>query len=410
MSLFGVFAALLGLFFARFAFVHTSSQRVVVFVLAYLMHVGMSLFYYSLVVDTGADALLYYNDALRIFGGGFSFGTVFLVYFTQSIKLVFGGTYLDHFLLFQALGFIGLVALMRSFEEIYESVGIPQPNQIYWLLFIPGLHYWSSAIGKDSLFFAAVCLALWASLRFKQRLLVMIFAVLLMGLIRPHIAAITLAALAFTVLTDRTTNVVLRVLFAGAATLGAAYAIATISGTYQVNLASAEGISNQLAGREALMSNTEAVGNTAVNAIYPLRVLSLLFRPLFFDATNPLAIIVSIENGFLVLIVASFFKHPRVTWQLLKTVPFFRFALLSSVGALLALSLTYYNVGLGIRQKSTMILPGILIGYATFRAVLLVRAQKEKLATLAAGQASLIRAGTPGEALALKGNTSFGVR
>jgi small neutral amino acid transporter SnatA (MarC family) len=207
----------------------------------------------------------------------------------------------------------------------------------------------------------------------------MLFAVLLMGLIRPHISAIVLAALAITVITDRRTNIVLRVLFFGAAALGVVYSLASISATYQVNLANPDAIGDQLAGREAIVQGEkgDSAGNSVVDVIYPLRILSLLFRPLFFDANGLLPLIVSFENVAVLLIVGTLAWHWRTTWRLMKAVPFVRFALLSATGTLLALALTYYNIGLGIRQKSTMILPGILVGFVALRAVLAIRAEQQ---------------------------------
>lgn len=379
MTLVGAFAIILGLLQARFAFVHATSNRVAVFIFAYLLHVAMSVAYYILVSGGGGDSYMYFYDPLGYYSGQFTWGTIFLVYFTQAMKGAFGGTFLDFFLLFQTFGFVGIVALMRIFEETFESLGLQQPRDTYWLLFIPGIHYWSSGIGKDSLFFSAVCLSIWAAIRLKQRLPVLIFSVVLMAFIRPHIAAITLAALALTVISDRQTNVVLRVAFFIAAALGAAYSLATITASYQVNLASAEGISQQLSSREAIVESGEA-GNTGVDAIYPLRVLSLLFRPMFIDANGALGLVVSVENAVLVLIALTLCRNWRTTWQMCKTVPFVRFALFSSIGTLLAVALTYYNIGLGIRQKATMILPGILVTYAVFRAVVMARTSEQEAA------------------------------
>jgi hypothetical protein len=64
----------------------------------------------------------------------------------------------------------------------------------------------------------------------------------------------------------------------------------------------------------------------------------------------------------------------------MKTVPYVRFALLSSVAVLLLLGIGYYNVGLGLRQKVTMILPGILVAFVTLRA--LIEARSKRVATV----------------------------
>jgi hypothetical protein len=244
-----------------------------------------------------------------------------------------------------------------------------------FLLFIPGLHYWSSAVGKDSLFFFGVVLSLWAALNIKGRLVWMGFAMLLMLLIRPHIALVALAALAVTVIGDRGTTVPVRILLALAALAGTAFSIASVWSTFQIDLTNADTVSEALAGRgrEAL-AESDAGGNTSVNVGYPLRVLSLLFRPFFVDANGALGLVVSLENLLLVPIVFQLMLHGKTLLKLARNVPFVRYAVVSSVVTLLVLSIGYYNVGLGIRQKATMILPGLLIAFVALRAVLALRA------------------------------------
>jgi hypothetical protein len=261
---------------------------------------------------------------------------------------------------------------MRIFEEIYDTMGLEQPFYVYLLLFIPGFHYWSSAIGKDSLFFFATALALWGSLRLKERLPAIGFGLLLMLAIRPHIAVVAMAALAVTVVGDRGTSGPVRFFLFIGAVIGTVFSISTVWNTFEIDLTRVDAISDHLAGREALVQ-TEAAGRTAVNAIYPLRVLSLLFRPFFFDASGALGLVVSLENAALVPVFGALVLKRKMAWALIKGVPFARYAFVSALGVLLVLSLGYYNVGLGIRQKATMILPGILVFFVALVAALKAR-------------------------------------
>jgi hypothetical protein len=374
MTLVGVFGILFGLSSVLLAFIHATRLRVAVFAGAYLMHVGMAILYYQFVSGSGGDAWLYYANPYGVTAADLEPGTVFVIYITQLVKVPFGGTYFDFFLLFQAIGFFGIVCLMRIFEEIFENVGLEQPGYIYLLLFIPGLHYWSSAVGKDSLFFFATAVSLWASLRLKERLPAMIVGLLLMLAIRPHIAVVAMAALAVTVVSDRSTSGPVRLLLFVGALIGTAFSVSTVWSTFQIDLTRADAISDHLAGREALVQ-TEAAGRTMVDLIYPLRVLSLMFRPFFFDAGGALGLVVSLENAALVPIIGMLLWKRKTARALFKAVPFARYALVSSVGVLLVLSLGYYNVGLGIRQKATMILPGFLVFFVALVAVL--RARRE---------------------------------
>lgn len=369
MSGVGIAGLLLGLLAALVAFVHPTRARIAVFAFAYLLHVAATVAYYELVKNSGGDAALYYYDPFRIYGSGFGLNTTFIVYIVQAPKSIFGGSYLDYFLVFQAIGFFGIAALMRIFEEIYLEAGTPQPIYIYALLFMPSLHYWTSAIGKDSLFFFAICISLWAAMQYKRRWLALAMGILLMLAIRPHIAAIAVAAFAVTVIIDRNTRLVVKLPLFVASAAGTVFAIAAVWSAFRVDLISIDTVSDVLASREAL-ATSESAGRSAVTGGFVIRLLSLLLRPLFFDANGALGLIVSMENLLLLVILALMVARLRTIIALAKGVAFVRYALVSTVVITLALSIGYYNVGLGIRQKATMILPGILVAFVALQALL----------------------------------------
>jgi hypothetical protein len=175
-----------------------------------------------------------------------------------------------------------------------------------------------------------------------------------------------------TVVGDRGTSGPVRFFLFIGAVIGTVFSISTVWNTFEIDLTRVDAISDHLAGREALVQ-TEAAGRTAVDAIYPLRVLSLLFRPFFFDASGALGLVVSLENAALVPVFGALVLKRKMAWALIKGVPFARYAFVSALGVLLVLSLGYYNVGLGIRQKATMILPGILVFFVALVAALKAR-------------------------------------
>jgi hypothetical protein len=277
-------------------------------------------------------------------------------------------------MIYQAFGFWGIALLMRVLEEGYEEVSLPQPLYTYAFFFLPSIHYWTGAIGKDSLFFLGVSACLWGSMQFWKRLPVLAGGLFLMLAIRPHIAVVAMVALTLSVLSDRSTRFPVRVAMFAAAIVGTIVAVATVRSTFRIDLTSLDAYSDALAGREALLQmDVNVVGRTTVDLPFPLRVLSLLFRPFFLDANDILGFVVSLENLILVVLVAVFVIKWRVMKALVKSVPYVRFAFFSSVGTLLVLSIGYFNVGLGIRQKATMILPGLLVMAMALSAVLASR-------------------------------------
>jgi len=101
-------------------------------------------------------------------------------------------------------------------------------------------------------------------------------------------------------------------------------------------------------------------GNMSLyNDSYPMKLISLFVRPMFFDAGNVFGIVASIENLLLVSIVLYCFVHYRQIVELYKKVFFIRFAAIVTVNLVLLLAIANYNIGLGLRQR-TMFLPPLL--------------------------------------------------
>jgi hypothetical protein len=379
----GVLGILLGLLAWPFAFIERSRKRAVVFFIAYLAHVLSAFVYYLYTQTNASDASLYYIDPYGMFENGFGLSTQFVVWIVQIIKGVFGGTYLDYFLLFQAFGFFGLVMLMRIMEEIFIELDTPQPALSYFLLFMPGLHFWTSSIGKDAPLFTAVCLAIWASMQLSRRFIQLGVAVGIMILVRPYIALVAMMALALMFIGNKRIHILLRIVLGGVAIVGAALAAVTVRSALHIDVTNADSVSDFLSRREAIVENVNVSGNTAVDAILPLRILSLLFRPLFFDAQGWFAYIASLESVVMLWAVGYLVVHLRGSIRLSRAVPFLRFAIALTLGATFLLGLTYFNVGLGLRQRA-MIMPGFLALFVALRAVRSVQAESKAIAEAAA--------------------------
>jgi len=379
MTFIGILGMLLGLLALSYAWIERTRVRVAVFAGLFLSHTFCAFVYHSYAVNYGSDASIYYYG-YEGFETGFGTSTQFIIYITQAIKTATDATYLDLFLVFHAFGFFGVALLMRTFEEVFASVDLPQPTWSYFLLFLPGINFWTSAIGKDGLLFTACCLAAWAVMNLRRRYVALAAAVGLMILIRPHIAVIAVVAAAWTVLADRTSNALLRGTLVLASLGGLVVAAATMKSTFALDVTSADSISDFLAVRENALASSDDLGNTAVlDAPYPVRVLSFLFRPLFLDAEGAFGYIASFENTVFLFIFGFFIVRFRILFAAVKRVPFLRYATIFGLGVTLALAIDYYNVGLGLRQK-TMVVPAFLVILVAIGAV---RAARRRAAAMA---------------------------
>ena len=358
MTLLGFVSILLGLLSAKFAMIERTRLQVYAFAVLYVAHLAATLVYFGYVQSQGGDSELYYFDELDFYNRGFALGTGVLIYFVQTLKLWIGGSYLDYFMMFHAIGFCGVALLMRVFEEIYLSMGTERPPYILLLLLLPSIQFWTCAIGKDAPLFTAVSLCLWAAINLRRRYWALAFAIGLMVLIRPHIALVAVMASALALLFDTgfsrwtRTGLLLVALVAGA------FAVATIQSALRLDLTDADSISTFLEIRDNV-AQSAAGGNTSVQGSFGFRLFSLLLRPFFFDVEDAFGYIASIENAILLLLFMVIgFRFPTFV-ALFRRSPFVRFAATMLVGITIVLALSYYNVGLGLRQR-TMFLPSLL--------------------------------------------------
>ena len=386
LGLFGILISMAGFHFAR---VSQSRGRFIMFATLLIGHIAASIAYYYYAQEFGADADMYYRDPFGYYGTESGLSTVFIVNFVQFLKSYFGGSFLDYFFLFQAMGFWGILFVLRSFDEIHEELGQPNFKYVYLLLFLPGLHFWTSAIGKDAPVFLSVAMCTWAAFRLQSRYLAFAAAIVIALLVRPHIALIALVALAMTVLVARNTSAVTRVALL-AVTLGG---IGAVSGLVETSFGGLSLTNTDAVGEFIETKSTvseEAGGDQSImGASFPVKLFSLLFRPFFIDASGALGYIASLENAVLLVVFATLIWRSGTALQVARAAMFARFAAIFFVMLTILLAMINYNVGLGLRQKM-MMMPTLLTFLAAMLAVRSARRQAV-YDLRAAAYASLLR-------------------
>jgi hypothetical protein len=164
----------------------SSSRRTFMPTWLYLYHAAFSTFYYFYALTYGADSYGYYNAGSWVEP---SPGTTFVMWFTAHVRDATGASYFDLFMLFHIFGYVGLVKffdLLRPFREQSPRLRL----LITLLIFIPGLHFWTSAIGKDAISCLGVMTFL-ASVHAANRLsLGAVFGLVAVATVRPHIAVL----------------------------------------------------------------------------------------------------------------------------------------------------------------------------------------------------------------------------
>lgn len=322
------------------------------------VHVGASIAYYSYSLHNIADAHGYYFDPFNLSSGPVALGSMLTLQFTQFLRHSLGASYLECFLLFQAMGFWGLILLMRTFEEIEIKMNVSGSILPNLILFLPSLQFWTAAIGKDAPVFLGTCLCTWAMVEMRKRRAALASGILVILLFRPHIALIVVVCVGIASFAHRKMSFGRKLALSGFAA-SAAFALAlVVQKVFHVDVMDPSSLATFFSDRNDIASKI-AGSTTFGNASIPVRYLSLLFRPFFFDTGGVLGAIASVENAGSIILCIYLLKNWRSIRFLSKQVLFVRFCLYFSGAMILVLGIVNYNVGTGLRQR-VMVLPALL--------------------------------------------------
>lgn len=358
--------ALLGLVISLFAYLIAFPQphqrRFDIYIALFAFHLIATLAYWTLSFESAMDAFTYYRDPYNFIDKNpFEQGTYFVVHMTQFIRNTLGGSFLDHFLFFQCFGMIAMALLLRIFWEVAESLDITVPPAAYFLLFLPGLHFWSVAIGKDGLMMMGVVLSAWSVMKLPKRAIWFAVALAIMVVIRPHVAAIAMVGLAASLALGKQLKLPVKIALAPVALVGFAFVAGKVY--EQFNVQDLESFSRVIDYQQGL--GEEYGGGADLESLpYPLKLFSLLFRPMFVDAEGVPELAASGENVVLLFVFGYLLYHWKVVFRLMRNVGFVVYGVTYSTILILLLAAVNYNIGLGQRQKM-MAVPVVIVLWAT---------------------------------------------
>jgi hypothetical protein len=377
MTFVGVMGILLG--FAAFAWFtrRKDNSRLALFLIIAILHIASAYIYYLFVQNNDADTKLYYYDLYGFYENGFGLGTMFVVYVTQAAIDIFGGSYLDYFFVYQALGIWGLALVFRTMEETATALDTILPVPMMALMFLPGMYFWTAAIGKDAPLFLACALVVWSCFNISRRWVWFALAVVIMMFIRVHVGLVTVVALALAMVVGRGVPNIARIGLGLAALAAGVFLFSTLQSQLQIDLSTVGSIANYV--DQQTTAATRGVDNTLANASFPVKLLSLLYRPFFVDSGGVFGIVASFQNVIMVVITLLLLRNFRLWAELFRGSFAIRFATIHFVTLYLMLAIMYYNVGLGLRQRE-MATPALL---AVFVAVFMVGALRRQSAPVA---------------------------
>ena len=344
-----------------------NASRVRVFGL-YIWHTIFSIAYAYLSTLGGADSISYYLKSLDQLGE-FSMGTMAITHFTAIFSQGLGLSYYGVFLIFNIFGVIGLIAVDAALRHatVDKSKFVKQLALIVVLL--PSINFWTSAIGKDSLSFMATCLALWSAIHLRKRYFMMMIAVLVMFIVRPHISGIMVISLAIGIVLSRGENYLQKIIFLALSLIGVILITPIMLGYISLQAdVTVESIQELIKLRQSF--NQAGDGRIDISSMgLPEQVFSYLFRPLPHQAHSFFALMASLDNLFLLLVflfsIQSLLKLKKSTILFMHPQENRWFMLIFAITTLLILAVTTANSGIAVRQK-WMFMPMLLYFFFLF--------------------------------------------
>jgi hypothetical protein len=324
--------------------------------------------------DGNADAGVYYGKGLAIAervwsldwsdlftAEGPTVGARFVANVSGLIVSISGPSQRAAFLLFSLLAFAGVLFFASSYRRVEGSDPV---TYLAWLVLWPSLFFWPSSVGKEALLLFALGLAVWGFARFPRPLAWPALAggLLLVGMVRPHVAGVAMVAMAVAAMMAKGRGGVL-----GAWYFQTLFWAGALGLTFYLS-AGALGIEDsesavELVEKTAAQSNVggSATGSTAVSVLgIPSAFMRALFRPFIWEAGSTFVLLSAIE--VLVLIVLIIWRRKQL-WASLRdwrTDRLLGFSLIFVVLYALMLGFAMSNLAIIARQR-VLLLPMLLL-------------------------------------------------
>jgi hypothetical protein len=303
---------------------------------------------------------------------GGSTGTAFMRKLTAVVYAFGGSSRLGGYLMFSFMSFVGLLLLWRAFCRAVPN----GDHRMYGLLvlFLPSFLYWPSAVGKEAWALLTIGVASYGIARVLTRNIVsglLLFALGLLGvtMLRPHIALTMFCGLILAAAVAKTKRrggfaPFLRIIVLGALFVVGIVLVARTSSFFGVSSLNTETVNSTLAAA----SGQTAEGGSAFTPIkfspanpvsWVGATVTVLFRPLPFEAHNVTALAASAESVFLIYLMWTRRKRLRSIWREMRLHPYVAYSVGVTFTFIFAFS-AFSNFGILSRER-TQVMPFFLV-------------------------------------------------
>ncbi|SCX94470.1 hypothetical protein SAMN05192588_0373 [Nonlabens sp. Hel1_33_55] len=332
----------------------------------WIYHVSFGVIYWAYIrFGPGGDAFGYYNtgsvidigqalQAFYVHGPG-TFGMHILNVLPAKLMGFFGLS-----MIYTLIGYFAFLLYYDFFKNrIPFNSKLMGYNLFPLILFLPNLHFWSAGLGKDTILFFCIALFVHAMQDPKRYFVRIIFSLALSYLIRPHITIFLIISYGVAFILDGRLKAYQKVFLFSIALIGFILLFDNILTYLKIEELNLETVDQYSDARLENTSRSSTGSGLDVSSYpLPLKIFTFLYRPLFFDINNALAVVASFEN--LILLV--------LTLKYLASKPFRAFKkgsyhikalLIFLVLGAVSFSFILGNLGIMLRQKN-MFMPALI--------------------------------------------------
>jgi hypothetical protein len=324
------------------------------------------------------DAVVYHQWGVRLAGAyrALDFGadpgqqvpgTGGLRIISGIVHVLVNDDYFAAFLVMAWLGFWGCWFLYRA-----AIIAVPDLKRYRFALFMfcwPSLAFWPSSLGKDAWMLFTVGLASLGAAKVFRRITggyTLLFGGLFLGsFVRPHLMLVALFAFVVALVVGRRENLTSRLTPASLAKIAAlllAVAFATVLlsrtrdlvGNEDFSVSSVQSSLSEVGGRTVEGNSRFDAPNPLRPTGYPIALVTVLFRPVPFEARGLEQLVAAAEGAFLIVLSIASYKGLLSVLRRLRTQPYVTYSALfvllwAAVFGIIS------NFGILARQRSQML-------------------------------------------------------
>ncbi|MEN5086555.1 hypothetical protein ABE426_08800 [Sphingobacterium faecium] len=325
------------------------------------------IYYYYVSAQGGSDSLKYWDEAKDLTGDMAlqllfeKHGTSIMYVLNYIPSNLMNLSFFTGTILYCFIGYMGFVYFYKiAFDLIPYNYKMGPIYLFPSIFYLPNLHFWSSAIGKDTLLFFCVGLFAYSLMKLDKRIIHVLFSLLLAYLVRPHIALFLLLSFSMAYLMNNKIASYKRIILFGLMLAGGVVMLPSVLEYTKIEELSVQSYESFSETKVKNLSRAHTGSSVDVSSYpLPLKIFTFLYRPTFIDIQSVTALLAAIEN-FLLLILSIIVlcRKPIKTFKaaplIIKGLVFFLM-----IGTV-AFSMSLGNLGIMLRMRN-MFLPGMLI-------------------------------------------------